>query len=448
MQLNLPNSLDRWLALLEQRSPESVFRLGLERIAQVWERLEITPPAGRVISVAGTNGKGSCALFCEALLGKSGFAVGATLSPHLDRFNERIRIDGIEASDEIIAAGMAAVEQAREGVDLSYFEHTILAALWCFDQAKLDAWVLEVGLGGRLDAVNLVDADVAIVSTIGIEHTQWLGDTLEAIGREKAGILRSGKPLVCGSTELPQSVMGRASDLGCPVYVPEEQYQFSNGASGFLFQARIDTGSMELHSKFSPLVAPENAATATMACALLLEDDSMTNAGLEFACREVMNPGRLEQRRIGDLNVTFDLAHNPQAAEFLNRQLDRDPVAGLTRAVCGFLSDKDVVSTIQPLLGLVDEWAFVGTPGARGRSGSEVAELAAKLLREGSYAVYERPGAAIERMKGVSCASDRLLVFGSFATVGEARRILRSGEDAGRAGYVPLEGVSKSEPGT
>ena len=232
MQSKLPNSLEGWLALLEQRSPEAVFRLGLERISKVWERLAIRPPPGRVISVAGTNGKGSCALFCEAVLRESGLIVGTTLSPHLDRFNERIRINGCEGSDKAISAGMAAIERVREGVDLSYFEHAILAALWCFHQAELDAWVLEVGLGGRLDAVNLVDADVAIVSSIGLEHTKWLGDSLEEIGREKAGILRPEKPLVCGSKDMPITVTGRARDLDCPVYLPEDHYQFFSNETG------------------------------------------------------------------------------------------------------------------------------------------------------------------------------------------------------------------------
>lgn len=432
--------------LLEQRSPESVFRLGLERISQVWARLEITPPKGRVISVAGTNGKGSCALFCEALLRKTGLSVGTTLSPHLDRFNERIRINGYEACDETICAGMAAVEQAREGVDLSYFEHAILAALWCFDQAGLDAWVLEVGLGGRLDAVNLVDADVAIISTIGIEHSKWLGDSLDAIGREKAGILRAGKPLVCGRKEMPETVIGRAKELCCPVYLPEDQYSFSRRNSGFGLQARVASELIELQSRFSPLIAPENAATATMACVLLPGTDSVADSALEFACREAFNPGRLEARQIGHLKVIFDLAHNPQAAEFLNGQLSKAPFPGRTRAICGFLSDKDVVGIASALVDLVDEWAFVDTPGARGRSRDEAASLAGEVLKEGAYGVHETLQAAIECMKRVSCASDRLLVFGSFATVSEARKMLRNGESAGQARYGLLEGVSKSEP--
>ena len=424
-----------------------MFRLGLERISKVWERVAIRPPERRVISVAGTNGKGSCALFCETVLRESGLNVGTTLSPHLDRFNERIRINGCEASDKTISAGIAAIERAREGVDLSYFEHAILAALWCFDQAELDVWVLEVGLGGRLDAVNVVDADVAIVSSIGMEHTKWLGDSLEAIGREKAGILRYGTPLVCGSKDMPDSVIGRAKDLDCPVYLPEDHYQFFSTEKGFGFQAQMGAKTIELHSKFAPRVASENAATATMACVLLLGEDSVTEGALEFACREVINPGRLEERQFGDLNVIFDLAHNPQAAEFLVRQLSRTPVQGHTRAICGFLSDKDVKGTIGALLGIVDEWAFVDTPGARGRTGSEVADLLGGLLREDSFAAYERLDAAIERMKGVSCASDRLLVFGSFATVGEARRTLRGAENAGQPGYNSLGSVSSSDSG-
>ncbi len=361
---------------------------------------------------------------------EAGLSVGTTLSPHLDRFNERIRINGHEASDETISAGMAAVEQARRGVDLSYFEHAILSAFCCFDQAKLDAWVLEVGLGGRLDAVNLVDADVAIISTIGIDHTKWLGDSREAIGREKAGILRTGNPLVCGNLNMPNSVMERAADLGCRTYLPKKQYEFCSTDGCFRFNTVIGSYSVELHSDALPLVAAENAAAATMACLLLMGAGSISDAAFDSACRRVRNPGRLEERRVDELNVVFDLAHNPQASEFLSGQLTRKPIGGVTRAICGFLSDKDVVGIMMPLLELVDEWAFVDTPGARGRSGGEVARLAESLISSRSFRVYERLDAAIAWMKGVSCASDRLLVFGSFATVGEARRILQDGECA------------------
>ncbi len=427
MPAHLPRSLEHWLTLLETRSPEARFRLGLERVGEVWRRLDITPPAGRVISVAGTNGKGSCALFCEAVLAASGLRVGTTLSPHLDRFNERVRICGAQAADDTIAAGMMAVEQAREQVPLSYFEHAILTALWCFDQAQTEAWVLEVGLGGRLDAVNIIDADVAIISTIGLEHTQWLGDSLQAIGREKAGILRTGKPLVCGSAQMPDSVFEQAARLSCPVYVPAAEYQGRLLAEGFAFSTQMRDQALALASRYRPRIAPENAATATMACSLLLGGEQMSTSAFELACRHTVNPGRLESAAVDGVNFIFDLAHNPQAAGFLRAQLAHMPVCGKTRAICGFLSDKDVAGTLGMLRDLVDDWAFVDTPGVRGRPATEVAERAEPVLGNTLRTTFTHLDAAIRVMKGVSLPTDRLLVFGSFTTVGEARRILGVG---------------------
>ena len=421
-------SLPKWLGLLEQRSPESLFRLGLERVSSVWNKLGITPPAGRVLSVAGTNGKGSCALFAEAALKASGLKVGTTLSPHLVRFNERIRLNGREASDERICEALQAIELAREEVDLSYFEHVILAALYAFDTAQLDAWVLEVGLGGRLDAVNVVDADVAIISSIALEHTDWLGNSLDAIGREKAGILRPGKPLVCGSASMPRSVFSQADKLGCTMYLPGKGFRYATTEAGFDFDADIGQLKASWKALPTPRVAPENAATALMASLLLLGDagdvgdDLIQRPAIESACQNAANPGRLERRALDGTSLVLDLAHNPDAARFLRAQLAREAAGGRTRALAGFLADKDVAGTVAALDGLVDEWHFVPTPGARGRSAQEVADLARLALEGAPIKLHRNVRAAIGELKGVSCASDRLLVFGSFATVGEARK--------------------------
>ena len=419
--------LAEWLALLWSRSPESVFRLGLDRVGEVWKRLGIAPPAGRVISVAGTNGKGSCALFCEALLRASGYKVGTTLSPHLMRFNERIRIDGREASDQAICKAMAAVESARRDVRLSYFEHAILAAFFCFDASKADAWVLEVGLGGRLDAVNIIDADVAIITSIGLEHTAWLGDTLDAIGSEKAGILRAARPLVCGSRDMPNSVLVRARALACPVFMPGRDFCFKPDADGFQLCGHVSNARFELESFAPPRVASENAAAASMACAALLHPAGMSSEAFDSACRETFNPGRLERFNVDGMEVVLDLAHNPPAARFLRRQIEHQFALRRTRAICGFLADKDVAGTLRELSGCVDEWLFVDTPGARGVRASDAAALAKDALGDASFETHRSVESAFQAANGVSCASDRLLVFGSFATVGAARKYLING---------------------
>ncbi len=420
-------NLAEWLALLSSRSPESVFRLGLDRVGEVWQRLGITPPAGRVISIAGTNGKGSCALFCEALLRAGGDKVGSTLSPHLTRFNERIRIDGREVSDQAICKAMAAVESARGDVPLSYFEHAILSAFCCFDASGADAWVLEVGLGGRLDAVNIVDADVAVVTSIGLEHTAWLGDTLDAIGSEKAGIARAGRPLVCGSRDMPDSVLAHARALGCPVFMPGRDFCFELGAAGFRLCGSVSNTRFDLQSPVAPRVAPENAAAASMACAALAYPADISGEAFDAACRETFNPGRLERFSIGGMEVILDLAHNPSAARFLRRQLEHQFALRRTRAICGFLADKDIVGTLRELNGCVDDWLFVDTPGARGVSASKIAALAKDALGDAPFETHRSVERAFQSANGVSCASDRLLVFGSFATVGAARKYLING---------------------
>ena len=375
--------------------------------------------------MAGTNGKGSCALFAEAALKASGLKVGTTLSPHLVRFNERIRLNGREASDERICEALQAIELARGDIDLSYFEHVILAALFAFDKAQVDAWVLEVGLGGRLDAVNVVDADVAIISSIGLEHTDWLGNSLDAIGREKAGILRPGKPLVCGSDSMPKSVFSQADKLGCTLYLPGKGFRYATTEAGFDFEADIGQFKASWKALPMPRVAPENAATALMASLLLLGDvggDLIQRPAVESACQIAVNPGRLERRELDGTSLVLDLAHNPDAARFLRAQLARETALGRTRALAGFLADKDIAGTVAALEGLVDEWHFVPTPGARGRSAQETGELARRALEGAPIRLHQNVRAAIGELKGVSCASDRLLVFGSFATVGEARK--------------------------
>lgn len=420
----LPKHLAEWLQLLEQRSPESVFRLGLERVSEVWRRLDIEPPQGGVLVVAGSNGKGSCALFAESLLQGSGMRVGTTLSPHLTRFNERIRIDKREVSDQSICQAMARVEAVRGGVNLSYFEHAVLAAFCCFDRAHLDAWVLEVGLGGRLDAVNVVDADVAIISSIAMEHTEWLGDSLDAIGAEKAGVLRRGKPLVCGSSRIPESVLARARELACEVFMPGSAYRQAVTETGFGFTSGCGRKLKAWHSLPVPWVASENAATALMACLLLPNANSIVRGAIENACETAFNPGRFERRELGHVEVVLDLAHNPDAGRFLCRQLEVVPSLGRTRAIAGFLGDKDVTGTVGALAGIIDEWHFVSTPGDRGRTAGEIAELARNILQGASIFTRDSVESAMNLLKGVSCASDRVLVFGSFATVGEARKFL------------------------
>ena len=354
--------LAAWLDRIGTEHPRGVER-GLDRVRMVADRLGVVPPAAKTIVVAGTNGKGSTTAFAEQLLLAAGHSVGTTTSPHLHRFNERIRVNGREVDDETIVDALESVEARRGGVDLSYFEYATLAALLVMSRNALDYAVLEVGLGGRLDAVNIVDADVAVITSIGLDHQEYLGKTRESIGREKAGVMRSDAPVVCGDPNPPASITGRARQLGAPLRVATRDFGQRDGQ----LWVRSSDGNRRTFELGRSAVDPANAATAAMAvsqtgCAL-------AQRTVTRAARTVRNPGRLEIVEHGGRTWILDVAHNPHAAAFLGDRLRSIFADRTIRALVGCLEDKDVAGIVAALRHRVAEFAYADTSPPRGRAG-------------------------------------------------------------------------------
>lgn len=356
-------TLAAWLDRIGTEHPRGVER-GLDRVRIVADRLGVLPPAAKTIVVAGTNGKGSTTAFAEHLLLAAGYSVGTTTSPHLHRFNERIRVNGREADDDTIVGAFESIESCRRSVELSYFEYATLAALLVMSQTALDYVVLEVGLGGRLDAVNIVDGDVVVITSIGLDHQQYLGETRELIGGEKAGVMRAKVPVVCGDPNPPMSVVDRARDVGAPLFVAARD--FGHGA-GRLWVRSSDGHRRTLELPTSS-VDPVNAATATMAVSQV--GCPVLQRTVTQAARTVRNPGRLEIVERRGRTWILDVAHNPDAAAFLGDRL-RALFEGWTiRAVVGCLEDKDVAGIVAMLRPQVTEFAYADTTSPRGRPGS------------------------------------------------------------------------------
>ena len=419
--------LSQWLEYIQRQHPESI-ELGLDRVREVATRLGLGRPAAQVITVAGTNGKGSTVAFIQAIAGAGGWKVGAYTSPHLLRYNERVRIEAEEVSDDALVAAFAAVEAARGDTPLTYFEFGTLAALWLFQRASLDLAVLEVGLGGRLDAVNLVDADVAVVTTVDIDHADWLGSDRESIGYEKAGIARAWKPLVLGEVDPPSSVLRHAYAIGAnAIRLGSDFFHEPVDAAHWRWR---EVGA-ELLLPVPQLAAPAqrgNAATAIAALRALPR--ALPEAAFAKGVATATLPGRLQCLSRDGVEIVLDVAHNPQAARELAAWLRSRPPAP-TVAVFAALADKDAAAMVQALAGQVGHWYLAGLEQA-GR-GQEVDSLAARLdgtvagVATGVSSGDARVADALARAIAAVAPGGRVLVFGSFHTVAEALQALRSG---------------------
>ncbi|MCO7521412.1 MULTISPECIES: bifunctional tetrahydrofolate synthase/dihydrofolate synthase [unclassified Pseudomonas] len=429
-------TLGDWLAYLEQLHPSAI-DMGLERSQQVLARLGLGKLAPRVVTVTGTNGKGSTCAFVAALLRAQGLKVGVYSSPHLLRYNERVLLDGAEASDEQLCQAFAAVEAARGEISLTYFEMGTLAAFWLFRQAALDAVVLEVGLGGRLDAVNLVDADISLVTSIGVDHTDYLGDTRESVAFEKAGILRAGKPALCGDLDPPQPLLDKVRELGCQFFLRGRDFDLAVTGEHWQWHGRqLDGATVQLRDLPLLDLPMENASLALQA--FLLMGLPWDEAQVRQALQAARITGRLDRRTLSfkgkPIELMLDVGHNPHAAEYLARRLAARPAQGRRLAVFGLLADKDLPGVLAPLHALVDEWAV--TPLATPRSRS-AAELAQALTNLGApVKSYASVAAALEGQCAQATADDQIVLFGSFFCVGEALAWLER--------QVPEDGVDGS----
>lgn len=411
-------SLTGWLARIERAHPANI-ALGLERVAAVARRMGLEHGKVTVITVGGTNGKGSCVAVLERLLLARGARVGAYTSPHLVRYNERVRVDGREVSDQALCAAFGAVEAARGATPLTFFEFGTLAALEIFQRERCEWLLLEVGLGGRLDAVNIVDPDVAVVTSIAVDHTDWLGADRRSIALEKAGIFRAARPVVCGDRDPPSTLRASASVLGASWYALGVDFDAREQDGCWRWQGCTADGTrMQRDVTPPPALLGDNVACALQALALV---DALPDAALvQASLPQITLAGRLQRRRLGNGECVLDVAHNPAGVACLVRWLTDVPVHGITRILFGAMRDKDAAAMLATLAPLADAWIFPALPEPRALTAAEA--LAALGAAQRNTPVECVPGIAdaLVRAERTMAPGDRLVVCGSFHVVGPA----------------------------
>ncbi|NVJ67992.1 MAG: bifunctional tetrahydrofolate synthase/dihydrofolate synthase [Gammaproteobacteria bacterium] len=409
-------SLSQWLEWLESSHPITDIELGLNRITQVAKRLNLLKPKVPVISVAGTNGKGSVVASLESLAKSHQLNIGSYTSPHLIKFNERIKVNSTEVSDDDLCAAFMYIANNKGDIKLTYFEFTTLVALYCFSKQKLDFIALEVGLGGRFDATNIIDADVAVITSIGLDHTDWLGDSLEKIAYEKAGIARSNKPLVIADQTL-LLLLGKAiTEIDPEVICESKDYQIDheedsshwNYQSSDLIVKNIKLASLYISNQAAALTAFSQIFHDKVEPDLVRE--ALENANL------LGRFSKLSEKP----QIILDVAHNPDSALLLNQNIaalksERDFKVW---AICGMLKDKDITSSLQHLTS-IDHWLCIDLPEPRGAKGSEIETAILSHNRAASVSITTDLPAAYNKFRQNAAQTDLLVVFGSFVTVGQ-----------------------------
>ena len=412
-------SLEDWLRHIERQHPQAI-ALGLERVHEVRKRMAIRLPCP-VITVGGTNGKGSTCAMLESILRAAGYRTGLYTSPHLVRYNERVRLAGAEADDALLAESFSSVEESRGEVPLTYFEFGTLAALRAFSENKVDTAILEVGLGGRLDAVNVLDADCAVLTSVGIDHVDYLGPDRESIGREKAGIFRAGRPAVIGEPDPPQSVWQGAGEK---LFVGKD-FGFTAQNTQWSYWGPKRRRAGLAHPALRGAIQLRNASAALCALDALALPVAMQEVRRGLA--EVALPGRF-QVLPGRPQVILDVAHNVEAAKVLADNLRVSGYASETIAVCGMLRDKDIAGVLRALEPRMTRWHFAPLPGPRGASAEDLQTALGKGTPLKFSSVAAAFAAALER----AGEGDKIVVFGSFLTVGEVMAWLKNNKTSKR----------------
>jgi dihydrofolate synthase/folylpolyglutamate synthase len=427
--MSLPQTLEEWLEYISRQHTAAIV-MGLDRVRTVWERMG-RPQAPVNITVGGTNGKGSTCAMLESMLVAAGYRTGFYTSPHITRYNERVRLDKREADDALLIASFEAVELARAAaptIPLTYFEFGTLSALWIFAQRKVDIGILEVGLGGRLDAVNIVDADVSIVTSVDLDHQAFLGDTREKIGWEKAHIYRRDRPAIFGDAEPPASVLSYAGNIGAKLSILNRDYRIQRMDNQWSLSGRIDDRDVSRPGLPFPALRGsyqlKNASAALMALAALSDRVPVSIGHLKRGLLEVEWPGRM-QVLPGRPTVVLDVAHNPHAARALDDALGGMAFHPHTYAVFAMLKDKDIGSVVRTLAHRIDHWFVAGLPGERGTTAEELASILRAEGQEGRFTLFTRIGAAYAAAREQAGQDDRILAFGSFLTVAEVMEAVR-----------------------
>lgn len=420
------NSVAKWLSWQERLHPSAI-DLGLDRVKAVYQSMGLAKPAPLIITVGGTNGKGSCVAMLSTILRFAGYRIGTYTSPHLFRYNERICVNGEQITDDELCTAFQRVDQSRYGTSLTYFEFGTLAAFYHFANQGLDAVVLEVGLGGRLDAVNILDADVSLITTIDIDHVEWLGDDRGEIAVEKAGILRPGRSWVCGDPQPPEVLVELASRIGARGFYLHQDYTFSRQDVTWSWSS--DTSRLD-ELKLPALGGDfqlQNAATVLKALELVQAQLPVARSTIDHALGGLVLIGRF-QHVPGEPRQIFDVAHNPHAAKAVRQALQNEAFTGKTYAVVAMLADKDITGVFKQMLPVIDEWYLGGVDMPRGASGQDLYRILQDIQRNVPSMVYDTPaqahGAALRQAR----ATDRIIIFGSFYSVAE---VLLSNNDSG-----------------
>ena len=416
----ITDNLETWLTYLEHGHFKTI-DMGLERIKSVASNLDLLHPAPYVITVAGTNGKGSTCRFLEVALMKLGLKVGVYSSPHLLRYNERVRINGQLLDDEAHIDSFTEIDQNKTA-SLTYFEFSTLSALKLFKDAKLDVVILEVGLGGRLDATNIVDPHLAVITSIDIDHVAFLGNNREDIGREKAGIFRANIPVIIGEPDCPQSILGIAQDLNAQKFQRNVDWQYEVKDGTFYWQSQ----TTQFNTLPMPLIPIPNAGTAI--ATLLKTPFNVSEQVIHETLQEAQMTGRFQQLQATDFahfsgqkpkaQVIIDVGHNPHAARYLAERLQAVKKAKIF-AIFSCLEDKELSGIVQPLREVIDEWHCIGLDCWRGQSGQAVFDKLVNVLPNATACVYENVDAIVPILFEQAEEQDIILVFGSFHTVAD-----------------------------
>lgn len=413
-------NLPQWLEYLESIHPTEI-ELGLSRVRSVASKMHLLKPAGKIMLVAGTNGKGSTVTYCSSVLKAAGFSVGTYMSPHLHIYNERVKINGVMSTDADLVESFEAIELGRGDVTLTYFEVGTLSALYLFKKHSVDCAVIEVGLGGRLDATNIVEPDVSVVTSVGLDHQDWLGDDLSVIAFEKAGVFRSGKPAVCGQISVSDSLVSHADSIGADLFLKNRDFSIEVFENSWACRCTGPDGEVKSFLDMPlPSLPLENAGTALQALCHLYP--ALTKAQISRGFELAVLPGRME-RFSSPFNGVLDVGHNPQAARLVATDLSVKKAVGKRYALLAMLEDKDAVGVVSELTDVIDSWYLASLDGYRGQSSEALNQKVKGLLS--SVTCLPSVGQALDALADIMTKDDEVLVLGSFFTVAYAQNWLK-----------------------
>jgi len=424
------NSLNEWLTWQEDLHFTSI-ELGLDRCREVAKVMNLLSPGFTVISIAGTNGKGSSAAMLDLILRNAGYNVGIYTSPHLIRYNERIRIDGVEVSDDLLCQSFSQVDNARGDISLTYFEFGTLAALDIFHRSGIEIAIMEVGLGGRLDAVNILNADVALICSIDLDHENWLGHDRELIGREKAGIFRSNRAAICSDTNPPASIVESAEKVKANLYLSGTDFTYQISKNTWVWKTTSSTFNGLPIPGANGDIQVQNAAGILMVLDVISERFPVDKRDIYTSLLDFSLPGRF-QLVPNKIPIVLDVAHNRQSAEVLADSLSKLPRVNETHVVIGMLKDKDHKSVFQALSKITDHWYIVSLDSSRGADSQTLTEVLNRLENVLPVNVFENVEIALQHANNSAQPDDRIIVSGSFLTVGAAIKWLKLDSEIGK----------------